>query len=383
MRGQWVGTFETTYPQGIIGPDGGTLVLDIDERSHSYDGIAHLDYSDNVFKLPPMEIWLEASSKEHVTAIASTNIAVVDQDTGLLAHWDTVKDKYPGVVMPQRLEGTATLHSDHLEISWSSDLGTTGRCLLPKSRADQPSDLVAAEMNWDNYKTYVNELEGRNRLFRGQNKQWRLRTAFHREGRANVLRYMVDDLSTLHRTLSAKTKHFFNMKEYDQVMAFLNLVQHHGYPTPLLDWTYSPYVAAFFAFRGIGPQQVKEAEANQKARIFVFDHARWRKDLLQISQVGARFPHVSLVDPMALENDRCVPQQAALVNTTVDDIETYMAKKARPNQPPYLMAIDIPWSERDKVVNELHYMGITAASMFPGLDGACEELKERNFWMSL
>jgi hypothetical protein len=35
--------------------------------------------------------------------------------------------------------------------------------------------------------------------------------------------------------------------------------------------------------------------------------------------------------------------------------------------------------DRRHVVNELSYMGITAGSIFPGIDGACEELKERNF----
>jgi hypothetical protein len=44
-----------------------------------------------------------------------------------------------------------------------------------------------------------------------------------------------------------------------------------------------------------------------------------------------------------------------------------------------LWAIDLPVSERKKVIQELGYMGITAGSLFPGLDGACEELRERNF----
>jgi hypothetical protein len=43
----------------------------------------------------------------------------------------------------------------------------------------------------------------------------------------------------------------------------------------------------------------------------------------------------------------------------------------------YLSAIDLPVSERKQVVQELGYMGITAGSLFPGLDGACEELRER------
>ncbi len=39
----------------------------------------------------------------------------------------------------------------------------------------------------------------------------------------------------------------------------------------------------------------------------------------------------------------------------------------------------LPVRDRKRVINELQYMGITAGSLFPGLDGACEELRERNF----
>ena len=45
----------------------------------------------------------------------------------------------------------------------------------------------------------------------------------------------------------------------------------------------------------------------------------------------------------------------------------------------YLSAIDLPLQDREKVLLVLRYMGITAGSLFPGLDGACGELKERNF----
>jgi hypothetical protein len=42
-------------------------------------------------------------------------------------------------------------------------------------------------------------------------------------------------------------------------------------------------------------------------------------------------------------------------------------------QQTYLQAIDLPVSDRSIVARDLATMGITAGSLLPGLDGACEQ----------
>jgi hypothetical protein len=184
--------------------------------------------------------------------------------------------------------------------------------------------------------------------------------------------------SLLHKHLSARTKHVFNLNNPNEFGAFFNLIQHHGYPTPLLDWTYSPYVAAFFAYRGISNADAGHADANAKVRILVFDQAQWKNRIGQVYQLISAQLHLSIGEYMAIENERMIPQQAASTLTNVDDIESYI-QLWETTGCPYLSAIDLPVRERKKVICELGYMGITAGAMFPGLDGACEELKERNF----
>ena len=41
-----------------------------------------------------------------------------------------------------------------------------------------------------------------------------------------------------------------DFEAWGQAGSYMAYLRHHGFPSPFLDWTRSPYVAAFFAFRG-------------------------------------------------------------------------------------------------------------------------------------
>src|SRR5262249_23011048 len=130
-----------------------------------------------------------------------------------------------------------------ISITWKTDVGSEGKASVQKSAGNEPSKLTAEKnvATWADFKSYATNLEPYRYLFRGQElNSWKLRTSFHRTGRASLLKFMTHDVSTLHRHLSGLTGHRFNLMDSLDYAAFLALVQHHGYPTPLLDWTRSP-----------------------------------------------------------------------------------------------------------------------------------------------
>jgi hypothetical protein len=199
---------------------------------------------------------------------------------------------------------------------------------------------------------------------------------FSSHGRADLRRFMNVDVQSLYRNLSGLTSHFFNLANPIENGAFYTLVQHHGYPTPLLDWTYSAYVAAYFAYRNL-PKDKRTS--NDRVRIVIFDAELWKADYAQLQKITPASRHFSLISPLAINNTRLVPQQALLAISNVDDIEGYIAEREAVKGRTYLQAIDLPGSERRHVMQQLSMMGITAGSLFPGLDGACEQLREQNF----
>jgi hypothetical protein len=368
VKGQWIGSY--------TGSNSGSIVINVDDLASHYEGVAYLIDSDDA--LPTIVAPLRTPDKANAFHLSMTRILAWDPKLHRSAPWNVIKQHYsPNVIFPNSAHVAGSWDDHSLTLSWKTDIETTGECFLEGSKSDRPSDIQSKEMNWQEFRQYVAGLEPRRLLFRGQNEPWRLRTSFHRAGRNDIERYIRDDILSLHRHLSARTKHIFNLSNADENGAFFNLIQHHGYPTPLLDWTYSPYVAAFFAYRGLA-NEAKKTRENKRVRIVVFNQAGWRERMSQVSYFATPGLHVSIGEFIAIGNERMIPQQAASTVTNIDDVESYVQSKDTGNLP-FLSAIDLPLNERKQVIRELSYMGITAGSLFPGLDGACEELKERNF----
>ena len=251
--------------------------------------------------------------------------------------------------------------------------------ILRKSKANEPSDLTAIEevKSWKDFKEYVLRLDPYRNAFRGQASNiWRLRTAFHRTGRASLVRCVVHDVPALHRHLSGLTTHQFNLQDALDYAAFLNLVQHHGYPTPMLDWTQSPFVAAYIAYRDLKQNSIL---SDQRIRIIMFDARLWNSSYERAAVLMPGYLHLTILEPLATNNPRVIPQQSISTVTNVDDIETYVREKEKDDGRSFLRVIDLPANERRIVMQDLALIDITAGSLFPGLDGACLQLKERYF----
>lgn len=281
--------------------------------------------------------------------------------------------------MSEQVDIFFELKDDVLAVRWQTDIGLIGQCELARSKSTAVSELSATEMTWHDFKASIASLQGQKFLFRGQSEPWRLRTTFHRHGRADLERYAADDILQLHKHLTSRTRHVFDLDDLMQLGAFMGLVQHHGYPTPLLDWTASPYVAAFFAYRGV--DRNPRRDATERVRIFAFDQDKWMgiQRPPRYAPLLLPFLNIALVDVLAIENERMIPQQAVSMQSNVDDVERHIRSIETTHQTTVLSAIDLPLADRESVMQELRYMGITPASMFPGLDGICEELQTLNF----
>lgn len=363
MNGQWFGTYK--------GTNEGTITLELDRVEDRCEGWVYA--YDNNLALPSAMGFLEVPTNSRKFSV-SLELSPIDPLSGDMTNWDALKERFPGAIPATKAESHWEGDELQFTIRWETDLKTQGTAHITKSRAAEPSELTPLGVStWEQFLRHVRELPSNRFAFRGQeDNRWRLRTHYHRSGRADLIKFMRDDIPRLHKHVCGIGSHTFNLFNPLENGAFYSLVQHHGYPTPLLDWTYSPFIAAYFAFRNV------RTDSEGSVRIICFDAAQWNRDWRQLQKLAPAKPHLSTLDALAIGNSRAIPQQAISTVTNVDDIETYIRSKET-NGKSYLTVIDLPRSERPRAMRDLGMMGITAGSLFPGLDGICQQLKEANF----
>ena len=365
MRGQWIGKYTGTVQ--------GDVIVNIDETEGGFIGIAYVTPNDKAIPASAAHFGVDSKSgRLEFKAFLNS----IDPRNGFQCKWGDIKHLYgDNVVHAEHANVTMETVDGHLQIHAVTDIGAEFYSSIQAPRQTDDSLIHGVPMHWDDFKSHIAQRSKTRFMFRGQRKPWRLRTSFHRRGRYLMSRFTEQDVRQLHRRLSAITDHYFDLSIPDQNGAFFNLMQHHGYPTPLLDWSHSPYVAAFFAFRDWPIRY----NGDGVARIYIFNEEAWLQDVPQIQNLDPAFLHLSVMEFIAIDNPRLVPQQSVTTVTNIDDIEAYIQARELDTGKTYLEAIDIPAADREKAMRDLRFMGITPGSMFPSIDGVCEELRECNF----
>lgn len=361
MHGQWLRRLE--------GENAGLVVLDLDDDGDRSSGSGF--YFPDDARLPAAHAPInlpDLADTQRLTGVPLTPLT----RNGIAFPRSELASRFPDTEFAETADITLAFRGPEVELQVHTAIDTRIDTFLSKSQADRPSELLplADVAGWADFKSFVSRLPLDRFIFRGQNCTHRLRTAFHRTGRKDLVRYISHDAPLLLQTITPVTNHLFNMAEPLQVAAFYNLVQHHGYPTPLLDWTFSPFIAAFFAYRSPGPSDT--------VRIFMFDREAWYR-LPQFASLANLPFHLSLLETIGVSNARLLPQQGISTLTNVDDVESYIRAIEATHGRRYLQVFELPASARVEALDDLRRMGIGPASLFPGLDGACEGLRARLF----
>lgn len=151
------------------------------------------------------------------------------------------------------------------------------------------------------------------------------------------------------------------------------LGQHHGLATPLLDWTKSPFVAAFFAYATVDPTTV------EYVAIFALHvpSIRLKSDHLRlhyIAEEGKRPPGIFFISPFSDENPRLINQAALFTRTPFrTDLEFWVKTNFHDElKEAKIIKMLVPASERDMVLKALNRMNINHLSLFPDLTGASQ-----------
>lgn len=177
--------------------------------------------------------------------------------------------------------------------------------------------------------------------------------------------------------------------EWDNEWELLVIAQHHGVPTRLLDWSYSPLVALHFALRknNLEDRVVWRLDWRQMHRAFGFaELAMLIRDLMRMGDgeaeltpwalfrdSGPERPFALMLDPPSIST-RIVAQAGVftLTSTTTTSFDQFLESHGLADA---LTRFIIPADRVALFRDQLDLVGMDERRLFPDLDGVATQMR--------
>lgn len=242
-------------------------------------------------------------------------------------------------------------------------------------------------------------------VFRGQSdSNWNLESSLFRFSKivkTNTITSMEHYL--IHMFKRKAPRYLQGLPQPTNLLEWLTLMQHHSIPTRLLDWTCSPYVAAYFALEN-------DNKISDSSAVWALDHpwCNQQGSIIAKTNLGKglfhsfendvknRIPDLEINKPAGIifrknqygisflvnpyhENERQTIQQGILMLSDNGGIMSAL-KKYQIDQGQPLIKFIIPNSIRVEALKDLYKMNITRMTLFPGIDGFSQSLRYELLW---
>ena len=239
--------------------------------------------------------------------------------------------------------------------------------------------------NWEEFVALSSSLDGW--AFRGQrDARWELLSSLSR-----YLNAFIQDQASW-RLREERAIRIFRRKAHNYLsdpsvlvndLRCLALMQHHGAPTRLLDFTKSPFVAAFFALEGA----VSDAAVYALNTPLLWHAAPASEPALNREHIDPRregnFEEYFLANRHAVVwtgeptemDQRLVAQSGTVVVPGVLDKSLDAILDGYRGPAPVIKKIVLPHHVREAAMKSLYRMNITSATLFPDLDGLARSIR--------